>query len=256
MKKILFFAIVLNLVPHFWASTPELKELMRQSQPFDRGASLSASVDALITSKKGNETVMQYNMYTNRSQGKINVMIAFFAPNSFDGTRILTSVPEEGGVPGVAIKFKSFFATMKIPFVSSDMSFFGMDFNTGDMNPRNSSFDHYTLLETTVLSDGSAGCIVEAYPLENKLYHRIIHHVDIEKKIIVRSEMYNKKNELVKLLEVLECVAIQDIWSATKVRMQDLKSGSNTVLTYKSLVYHGDYTAYVNEAFLKTGEPQ
>lgn len=67
--------------------------------------------------------------------------------------------------------------------------------------------------------------------------------------------MYNKKNELVKLMEVLECTAIQDIWSATKVRMQDLKAGSNTVLTYKSLVYHGDYTAYVNESFLKTGEP-
>ncbi len=256
MKKLLFFAVFLNLMASFWASTPELKALMRQSQPFDRGASLSASVDALITSKKGKETMMQYNMYTARSQGKINVMIAFSAPSSFDGTRILTSVPEEGGVPSVAIKFKSFFATMKIPFVSSDMSFFGMDFNTGDMNPRNSSYDQYTLLDTTVLSDGSTGYIVEAYPLEDKLYERIVHHVDIEKKIIVRSEMYNKKNELVKLMEVLECTAIQDIWSATKVRMQDLKAGSNTVLTYKSLVYHGDYTAYVNESFLKTGEPQ
>lgn len=256
MKKLLCLAILFNLVTHIWSSTPELKELMRQSQPFDRGASLSASVDALITSKKGKETLMQYNMYTSRGEGRINVMIAFSAPNSFNGTRILTSVPEEGGTPGVSIKFKSFFATMKIPFVSSDMSFFGMDFNTGDMNPRNAAFDTYTLLEKTVLSDGSAGYVVEAFPVEEKLYDRIVHYVDIEKKIIVRSEMYNKKNELVKLLEVLECAAIQDIWSATKVRMQDLKAGSNTVLTFKSLVYHGDYIAYVNESFLKTGNPQ
>ena len=256
MKKLLCLAVLFNLVTHIWSSTPELKELMRQSQPFDRGASLSASVDALITSKKGKETLMQYNMYTSRGEGRINVMIAFSAPNSFNGTRILTSVPEEGGTPGVSIKFKSFFATMKIPFVSSDMSFFGMDFNTGDMNPRNAAFDTYTLLEKTVLSDGSAGYVVEAFPVEEKLYDRIVHHVDIEKKIIVRSEMYNKKNELVKLLEVLECAAIQDIWSATKVRMQDLKAGSNTVLTFKSLVYHGDYIAYVNESFLKTGNPQ
>ena len=256
MKKLLCLAVLFNLVTHIWSSTPELKELMRQSQPFDRGASLSASVDALITSKKGKETLMQYNMYTSRGEGRINVMIAFSAPNSFNGTRILTSVPEEGGTPGVSIKFKSFFATMKIPFVSSDMSFFGMDFNTGDMNPRNAAFDTYTLLEKTVLSDGSAGYVVEAFPVEEKLYDRIVHHVDIEKKIIVRSEMYNKKNELVKLLEVLDCAAIQDIWSATKVRMQDLKAGSNTVLTFKSLVYHGDYIAYVNESFLKTGNPQ
>lgn len=256
MKKLLFFAVLLNFVTQIWSSTPELKSLMRQSQPFDRGASLSASVDALITSKKGKKTLMQYNMYTSRSESQINVMIAFSAPNSFDGTRILTSVPEEGGVPSVAIKFKSFFATMKIPFVSSDMSFFGMDFNTGDMNPRNAAFDTYTLLETIVFSDGSAGYIVEAFPVEEKLYDRIIHYVDIEKKIIIKSEMYNKKGELVKIMEVLECVPIQDIWSATQVRMQDRKAGSNTVLTFKSIAYHGDYSSYVNEAFLKTGNPQ
>ena len=256
MKKLLILTVLLNLVTYVCSSTPELKELMRQSQPFDRGASLSAAVDALLTSKKGKETLMQYNMYTSRGEGKINVMIAFSVPNSFNGTRILTSVPEEGGTPGVSIKFKSFFATMKIPFVSSDMSFFGMDFNTGDMNPRNPTFDRYSLQGTTILADGSTGYIVEAYPLEDKLYERVVHHVDIEKKIIVRSEMYNKKNEMVKLLEVLECETIQDIWSATKVRMQDLKAGSNTVLTFKSLVYHGDYTAYVNESFLKTGNPQ
>lgn len=256
MKRLFFLAVLFNLVTHIWSSTPELKELMRQSQPFDRGVSLSASVDAIITSKKGKETLMQYNMYTSRGEGRINVMIAFSAPNSFNGTRILTSVPEEGGIPGVSIKFKSFFATMKIPFVNSDMSFFGMDFNTGDMNPRNPTFDIYSLQGTTILADGSTGYVIEAYPLEDKSHERIIHHVDIEKKIIVRSEMYNKKNELVKLMEVLECVAIQDIWSATKVRMKDLKAGSHTVLTYKSLVYHGDYTAYVNESFLKTGNPQ
>lgn len=256
MKKLLFFAVLLNLVTHVWSSTPELKELMRQSQPFDRGVPLSASVDALITSKKGKETLMKYNMYTLRGDGKINVMIAFSAPNSFDGTRILTSVPEEGGIPGVSIKFKSFFAIMKIPFVNSDMSFFGMDFNTGDMNPRNAAFDTYTLLETKVLPDGSTGYVVEAFPIEEKLYDRIVHYVDIEKKIITKSEMYNKKGEMVKLLEVLECVPVQGIWTATQVRMQDLKSGSNTVLSFKSVVYYGDYSAYVNEAFLKTGEPQ
>lgn len=256
MKKLLFFAVLLNLVPYIWSSTPELKELMRQSQPFDRGVSLSASVDALITTKKGKETLMQYNMYTLRGEGKINVMIAFSAPNSFNGTRILTSVPEEGGVPGVSIKFKSFFAIMKIPFVNSDMSFFGMDFNTGDMNPRNAAFDTYTLLETYVMGEDGVGCTVEALPLKEKLYDRILHYVDLDKKIILKSEMYNKKGELIKIMEVLECIPIQDIWTATQVRMQDLKSGSNTVLSFKSVVYHGDYSSYVNEAFLKTGEPQ
>ena len=75
MKKLLFFTVLLNLVTHIWSATPELKELMRQSQPFDRGSPLSASVDALITSKKGKETLMKYNMYTLRGDGKINVMI-------------------------------------------------------------------------------------------------------------------------------------------------------------------------------------
>lgn len=254
MKKLLFFAIFLNLMASFWASTPELKALMRHSQPFDRGVSLSASVDALITSKKGKETMMQYNMYTARSQGKINVMIAFSTPSSFDGTRILTVVPEEGGVPGVIIKFKSFFATMRIPFVNSDMSFFGMDFTSGDMNPRNSSFDTYTLLEETTLADGSPCYVVEALPVKDGQYHRMVHYVDLAKEMIVKSEMYDSKGRKVKVMEVLECVPVQGIWSVQRIRMTDLKSGSNTLLTYSNLVYHGDYASYVNTSFLKTGD--
>ena len=254
-KTTLFFALLCAIVP-LWASDPELKALMRESQPFDRGVPLMASVDALITNKRGNQTVMKYNMYTNRADGKVDVMIAFSAPDSYDGTRILTSVPEEGGVPGVTIKFKSFFATMRIPVLSPATSFFGMDFTSGDMNPRNASFDTYTLLQTTILADGSPGYIVEAIPIEDKQYDRIVHYLDLDKRMIVKSEMYNKKGEMVKLLEVLECLPVQDIWSATKVRMSDLKSGSNTVLTYTSLAYHGDYKPYVSIAFLKNGEPQ
>lgn len=256
MKKILFFAIYMIFATQVWASSPELKALMRRAQPFDRGAPLQTSVDALITTKRGKETLMKYNMYTLRQDGKIQVMIAFSAPNSFDGTRILTVVPEEGGVPGVTIKFKSFFATMRIPFVNSDMSFFGMDFTSGDMNPRNSSFDTYTLLEETTLADGSPCYVVEALPVEDGQYHRMVHYVDLAKEIIVKSEMYDSKGRKVKVLEVLECSPVQDIWSVQKIRMTDLKSGSNTLLTYSNLVYHGDYSSYVNTSFLKTGVPQ
>ena len=256
MKKILFFAICLFLIPQLWASSPELKSLMRRSQPFDRGASLAASVDVLITTKKGKETMMQYTMHTLRQDGKIQVMIAFSAPDSFDGTRIFTTVPEEGGVPSVNIKFKSFFATMRIPFVSSSMSFFGMDFTSGDMNPRNSSFDTYTLLEESTLADGSPCYVVEAMPVEDEQYHRMVHYVDLSKELIVKTEMYDSKGRMVKVLEVLESVPIQDIWSVVRTRMTDLKSGSNTLLTYSNLVYHGDYSTYVNTSFLKTGKPE
>ncbi len=254
MKKILVLAVCFILSLPIWASSPELKALMRRAQPFDRGASLQTSVDAIITTKKGKETLMKYTMYTLRQDGKIQVMIAFSAPNSFDGTRILTVVPEEGGVPGVIIKFKSFFATMRIPFVNSDMSFFGMDFTSGDMNPRNSSFDTYTLLEETTLADGSPCYVVEALPVKDGQYHRMVHYVDLAKEMIVKSEMYDSKGRKVKVMEVLECVPVQGIWSAQRIRMTDLKSGSNTLLTYSNLVYHGDYASYVNTSFLKTGD--
>lgn len=255
MKKIIFLTLIFLLGMNLWASDPELKALVRASQPFDRGVPLTASVDVLITSKKGKEERMQYNMYTNRTNGMVDVMIAFSQPDSFDGTRILTSVPEAGGVPNVVVKFKSFFTTMKIPFLSPKISFFGMDFSSGDMNPRNATFDVYTLVDTTILEDGNPGYIVEAIQKEDKQYDRVLYYLDVNKKLIVRSEMFNKKNEMVKLMEVMECKQVQDIWSATKVKMSDLESGSNTVLTYTSLAYHGDNQPYVSMAFLKDGHP-
>ena len=72
--------------------------------------------------------------------------------------------------------------------------------------------------------------------------------------MIVNSDMYDSKGRKVKVMEVLECVPVQGIWSAQRIRMTDLKSGSNTLLTYSNLVYHGDYASYVNTSFLKTGD--
>lgn len=256
MKKIVAFSLVSLLVTYLWASDPELKVLVRESQPFDRGASLTASIDAIITSNKGKKTYMRYNMYTTRTKDKIEAMIAFSQPESYDGTRIFTSVPVAGGIPNVIVKFKSFFATMKIPFLNPKISFFGMDFSSGDMNPRNATFDTYTLVDTIVLENGSPGYVVEAIQMEDKQYERVLYYLDLNKKLIVRTEMFNKKNEMIKLMEVLECRQIQDIWSATKIQMTDLDSGSNTVLLYTDLIYHEDNKPYVNMVFLKDGKPQ
>lgn len=237
------------------ADDQELKSLMRSSSTFDRGSPMNATVEAVITGKEGSTSTMKYSMYTVRADGLISVMIAFHAPDSYKGTRILTSVPMAGGKPSVSLKLNSFFAPIKVPLSTSGISFFGMDFAAGDMNPRNPDFDSYTVLEERHHSDGSTILVVEAVPLKEKLYDRIVHFVDKDKALITRSEMYDKDNRLVKVLEALDISLVDGVWSALTLRMSTVKDGTSTVMRYTDLHYGQNMTAYVNESFLKNGRP-
>ena len=193
-------------------------------------------------------------MYTTRTDKKILVMIDFFYPDTYDGTRILTTVPEEGGVPSVSVKLKLFFTSVDIPNVKPDMSFFGMDFDSGDMNPRNPLFDTYSILSTEKFPDGNTCYVVEALPLDDSPYYKTIHYVDADRELIMKSEMYNKKNKLVKIFEVVEVEKIQGIWTVTEAKMTSVKTNSCTTLVYSNITYGEDNSPYVTKNFLKTGE--
>lgn len=255
MKKFVYIPIIYFIVLQSYGLEPkELSALMGRSQAFDRGVPLSATVEAEIVHAKGDSDVMKYDMYTTRDEKKILVMINFFYPDTFDGTRILTSVPAEGGVPSVSVKLKLFFTSVDIPYVKPDMSFFGMDFDSGDMNPRNPLFDTYRVLSTEKFPDGNTCHIVEALPLDDSPYYKIIHYVDADRELIMKSEMYDKKNKLVKVFEVIKVEKIQGIWTVTEVKMTNIKNNSFTKLAYSNIVYGEDNSPYVTKNFLKTGK--
>ena len=252
-----FFCIpILYLIAlqSYGVESKELSALMGRSQAFDRGVPLTATVEAEIVHPKNESEVMKYKMYTTRTDKKILVMIDFFYPDTYDGTRILTTVPEEGGVPSVSVKLKLFFTSVDIPNVKPDMSFFGMDFDSGDMNPRNPLFDIYSILSTEKFPDGNTCYVVEALPVDDSPYYKTIHYVDADRELIMKSEMYDKKNKLVKIFEVMEVEKIQGIWTVTEAKMTNVKTNSCTTLVYSNIAYGEDNSPYVTKKFLKNGE--
>lgn len=254
MKKQIHVCICLIAVTAsaFCLSDKDLSGFMRRSSTFDRGKAMSAFVHSAIIGKDGNTSNVDFNIYTTRTDDSVGAMIAFLAPDSYKGTRILTSVPLAGGKPVVRIKLKSFFAPMRVPFSNSDASFFGMDFSAGDMNPRNASYDSYRRLGEKTGDDGATLVLVEAVPLRDKIYDRIVYYVDEDKQLIVRSEMYDGK-KLEKVMDVTESRLVDGIWSAIEIRMSTLKDGTSTVMTFENLRYGEDSSAFVSEFYLRNG---
>ena len=253
MKKVVSFLIFSIIIFQAIASEIDLRNLMRRSQAFDRGAPVSATIQVQITDKKGDIKEMNYDMYTARDESEIHVMIDFFAPHSYNGTRILTKVPISGGEPKVNVKLKSFLPIINVSKVDYDMPFFGMDFASGDMSPRDSNLDEYTLLSIEKLEDGSTCYVVEGHPLDGNFYYKTIHYIDIDKELIVKSEMYDKKNTLVKIFEVLEVDKIQGLWTPTKTKMTSTKEQTHTELSFKNIAYGKDNSSYITSTYLKTG---
>ncbi len=237
-----------------FAADTNIEELMRKVQPFDRGEPLSAVCEAVITAKNGKESIMTYNMYSDRDENEIRALIEFTSPKTYQGTRILTTVPAEGGTPEVLMRREPLVAPIKVNASNPNTSFFGMDFASGDMNPRNPSFDSYNLIGEDTLADGTPVTIVEVKPLKDKIYDRVVHFIDMDKQLIVRSEMFNNKNRMIKVFEVLESKPVDGLWSAVKSKMTTVNAGTSTVLTYTDLSYGEDVSGYVTEEYLKTGK--
>lgn len=262
----------------FGEQIPELDEqnlasYMALVNPFDRKAPLYAQVEALITSKNGKQKIMKYEMFTMRDEEIVSVMIELSEPTGYKNTRMLITVPVEGGFPNVSIMMPFFLMPLRITELSNPMDFFLMDITSEDMNSRNTATDTYHILETVYANgenqelaqtvstinqidenvDEIIALVIEGVPMVKSDYERMVYYIDTKTMLSMKIEFFDKNNRKIKVLEVLETASPSDIVSATVLRMSDLKSGSNTLITYKELEYNVDVSQYITDQYLKKG---
>lgn len=257
-----------------------LSSYMSRINPFDRRTPLYAQLEAHITSKNGRLKVLEYEMFISRDVETASVMIQMNEPAGYKNTRVLITAPIEGGFPDISLMMPFFLVPFRIEKLSTPMPFFGMDVTSEDMNSRNTALDTYRVLEIVYAdvipqndivgaknignvneSIGSidstreiVSLVVEGRPSTKSDYKTMIYYIDTKRMLSMKTEFYDKRDRLVKVLEVLEVGAPDNIVSAIVLKMSDILSGSNTVITYKELVYNIDVSEFITDDYLKTGD--
>ena len=143
--------------------------------------------------------------------------------------------------------------TKRIASSSKHDSFFGTEFNYSDLNTRDLNEDTHTFLRTETFQNSEC-YVVESIPKDKKdAYSKIVVWVDPERWVVLKAEFYNKKGEHLKT-ELIEWELIQDIWTATKMIMENHLNGNKTVVTIDGFHYNNGFKEKLfHERTLKRG---
>ncbi|MDR1107307.1 MAG: outer membrane lipoprotein-sorting protein [Treponema sp.] len=210
----------------------------------------------VITARDGSTSERIIDQYSKDGQGgNSRSVIVFQRPQSVAGTRFLTI--ENPGSPGDRwIFLPSLGKVRRVAASEGSASFMGTDFSYDDISSasRSADLDTHTLAGEENL-DGRPCRIIESRPRDSSYqYSRMVQWIDRETGINYKLELYDKRNVLVKRVEMLDVREIQGRLSPMVTKMTTLSAGTSTTLYVDILKYDDPVPESVfTTAYLETG---
>jgi outer membrane lipoprotein-sorting protein len=234
------------------------EEIVRASRDRIQADSVYTQSTMILTAKNGTSTERVIEQFSKDGERGSRVVIVFHKPESVKGIRFLTMenpdreddrwifVPERGKVQRIAA-------------ADGSKSFVGTDFSNDDISSadRNVNLDSHSLLREEELG-GNPCYVIQSVPKDSSYqYSKMIQWIDKNTKVCPKIELYDKKNALVKTLEILKLEDKDGRLTPVQTRMTTHAAGTSTLITVNSIRYddpkfpNGVFT----QQFLRTGRP-
>lgn len=171
------------------------------------------------------------------------LLMRFTYPNDIAGTSFL--VWERDGAEDERFLFLPALGRVRrIAGSERQESFVGSDFTYEDIGGRALEDYTYTLLDANAMFTDAEGRAHPAYQLESRakqadaLYPRVVSLVRKDNFVVVRAEIFNRRNEREKEYRVLRLEQVTGIWTALSVVMTNELDRTRTELTTTSVNYN------------------
>jgi outer membrane lipoprotein-sorting protein len=262
MKKTLFFRVrAAALIAGLLAGTGSLYaqnayDIVNASRNRITADTTSKRTRMVIAAKDGSTTERIIDQYSKDGQvGNSRSVIVFQRPQSVAGTRFLT-IENPGSGDDRWIFLPSLGKVRRIAASEGSASFMGTDFSYDDISSesRNVDLDTYTLIREENL--GSRPCyVIESKPKDSSYqYSRMVQWIDKETKVSHKLELYDKRNTLVKRVEMQDLRETQGRLTPMLTKMTTLAAGTSTTLYVDILKYDDPIPETVfTSAYLETG---
>jgi len=182
-------------------------------------------------------------------------MIVFQRPANVAGTRFLT-MDNAAGSSDQWIFLPSLGRVRRISASESGGSFMGTDFSYDDISSadRDVSLDTHTVLREETLN-GNTCYVIQSIPKDSSYqYSKTITWIDKGNSLIYKAEMYNRREELVKLMEMTDYRDVQGRLTPMRTTVSTVGAGTSTTIFMEIVKYDDPIPeAVFTTAYLETG---
>jgi len=253
MKKVIVLAVFLTGV--VFLNAQDAASIMNSARDRVQMETMSTRSRMVITTRNGNTSERIIDQYSKDGPNGARAVIVFQSPASVAGTRFLT-MDNASGETDQWIFLPSLGRVRRIAASESGGSFMGTDFSYDDIASadRDVFLDTHTLLREETLN-GALCYVIQSVPKDSSYqYSKIISWIDKNNFLIYKSEMYNRRNELTKLMEMADFKDIQGRITPMKTTISTISSESSTTI-YMDIVKYDDEIpeGVFTTAYLETG---
>lgn len=244
-------------VSAFAASAQSADEIVRSSRDRIEAKTTSSRSTMTIVAKNGTATERLVDQYSLDADAGKRTVIVFQKPASVAGTRFLT-VEVSGRDDDQWIFLPSLGKVRRISSSEGSNSFMGTDFSYDDLSApdRDVSEDVHRMLREENL-DGADCWVIESVPkAADYQYSKVVGWIEKDTRMQRRLEMFDRRGELVKILEVRKAETIQSILTPVESLMTNVQAKTSTtvvssIVKYDEKIPEGVFTT----RFLETGRP-
>jgi outer membrane lipoprotein-sorting protein len=226
-------SVVAAMVPRAARAEDVNEILTRMRAAAEPGKDMKANVIFTITNERA-ENVKWTGKFYRRTGPPTTMRIAFEAPPDLKGTAV-TIVRDPDGATKTRVYLPALRRVREISADTRGESFLGTDFNYEDLGFQQLEFQAHRLVDDAKCGDG--GWHVESTPSRGWWYGRIDRCIDKKTWLPVRTEYYDKTNELWKVRTMGEVKKVGAYSVATQIRMETVPQHTSTTITFSDAAF-------------------
>ena len=216
-------------------------DIVTRARNLTSSDTMSTRSRMVITAKNGSTTERIIDQYAkDDAAGRARSVIVFQSPATVRGTRFLT-MDNAAGKSDQWIFLPSLGKVRRIAASEGGGNFMGTDFSYDDMSSmdRDVGLDTHTILREETL--GGAACyVIQSVPKAGDYqYSKTILWIDKEQYRIYKSEMYDKRGALLKVMEMSGYKDVQGRDTASETKVSTVPAGTSTTI-YMDIVKYDD----------------
>ncbi|MCL2139375.1 MAG: outer membrane lipoprotein-sorting protein [Treponema sp.] len=259
-KNIMFLTLFVCMFANMYAQSAE--SIVSASRDRIKSDTVSTRSRMVIRAKNGSTSDRLIDQYSKKGPKGDRTVIIFQEPRSVAGTRFLT-MENPGSADDRWIFLPELGKIRRVAASEGSGSFMGTDFSYEDISSasRSISLDTHTLLREENLNgiDGKASTqcyVIQSVPKDSSYqYSKMIQWITKDDNITVKIDLYDKKNALVKTIEMSGFKEIQGRLPATVTKMSTHAAGTSTTITMEIIKYDDPIPDRVfTTSFLETGK--
>ena len=257
MKRFILTAVLLCGAIALYAQTVTANSIMTAAKNRVSSDTVSSRARMVITARNGTTTERLIDQYSKDGPNGARTVIVFQQPANVAGSRFLTMDNASGG-SDQWIFLPSLGRVRRISSSESGGNFMGTDFSYDDISSmdRDITLDTHTILREETLN-GKLCHVIQSVPKDSAYqYSKTVTWVDKETYIIYKSEMYNKRGEAAKIMEMSGFRDVQGRLTPMQTKVSTVAAGTSTtifmeIMKYDDPIPDGVFTT----AYLETGRP-